>query len=210
MLIGVQNDGDQMPEMRMSLVQGAVVVFEGLDKAGKSTQLAALREVTDDASLFIHMPSGISEFSRKLYGILESSKPASTIGRQLAHLACHAENISLITASQENAGLVLDRWWWSTVAYGWYGDSLIETGWKENAFYNLIEAIWSSIRPDVVFLFLDPRADDANNLPAVEVGYRALGKEYHATTVLVPDLDESSTLDFILAELAKRELIESK
>jgi len=106
----------------LRLSPGKVVVFEGLDKAGKSTQLELLKaRVEAGSASFAHMPSGYTAFSRSLYQVLEHEPPSSGLARQLAHLACHHENMRMLTDTVRSRALVLDRWWWSTVAYGWYG-----------------------------------------------------------------------------------------
>lgn len=53
----------------LTLTAGSVVVFEGLDKAGKSTQLDRMKQAIDPASTtFVHMPSGFSGFTTGVYG----------------------------------------------------------------------------------------------------------------------------------------------
>jgi hypothetical protein len=116
------------------LSPGSVVGFEGLDKAGKSTQLDLLRANTAvEGTLFTHMPSGLTPFTHNLYAILESQPPASGLGRQLAHLASHSENVAALRAAARSGALVLERWWWSTMAYGGYGGDVADTGLSEAA-----------------------------------------------------------------------------
>lgn len=132
---------------QVNLTPGSVIVFEGLDKSSKSTQLELLRaQVSTNRTLFTHMPSGLTEFSRQLYSLLETKPPDSGLARQLTHLACHGENISRILEAARDGSLVLDRWWWSTMAYGWYGGDIAETGLSESAFRELIECIWAPSR----------------------------------------------------------------
>ena len=40
----------------------------------------------------------------------------------------HAENINALVQARRRCGVVLDRWWWSTVAYGWFGGRLAAEG----------------------------------------------------------------------------------
>lgn len=200
-----------MSNQKIQLRAGEVIVFEGLDKAGKSTQIEALSGSLDPATvLFAHMPSGVTEFSQRLYEALESTaKPKSGLAQQLAHLACHAENMPALLATVESKGLVLDRWWWSTLAYGWYGGSVRGSGLSEAAFNELIHSIWDRIVPSVVFVFLTPHQADENNASGVEAGYRVLMKRDPDRTVLVPSLSPADTHRMIMDELQRRDIITS-
>lgn len=146
-----------MSPSKINLTRGSVLVFEGLDKAGKSTQLELLRaRVATGTTLFTHLPSGITDFSRELYSLLEANPPESGLARQLTHLASHSENIVKIINAAGAGSLVLDRWWWSTLAYGWYGGDVPRTGLSESAFRELIDCIWAPVTASTVFLFLTP------------------------------------------------------
>lgn len=192
---------------QISLAPGSVIVFEGLDKAGKSTQLELLRaRFSTDETLFTHMPSGVTEFSRQLYSLLETNPPTSGLARQLAHLASHSENISAIVDAARAGSLVLDRWWWSTMAYGWYGGDIPNTGLSESAVRELIECIWAPVTASIVFLFLTPREDDANNVDGVANGYRALATRHSGIVALVPALAPDETHKFIVDALSEAKL----
>jgi NTP pyrophosphatase (non-canonical NTP hydrolase)/energy-coupling factor transporter ATP-binding protein EcfA2 len=194
----------------VALRSGAVVVFEGLDKAGKSTQLELLEGAVDPTSAtFAHMPTGFADFTRRLYRLLETRVPSSALARQLAHLACHSESIDDLVAVAEQRALVLDRWWWSTLAYGWYAnrDSL---GISEELFRALVEQIWHRVEADVVFLFLTAHATDENNAPGVKEGYEAVAAAWDPDrVVLVPAMSEEETHAFVIAELGRRGLVVS-
>lgn len=196
-----------MSPSQVSLAPGSVIVFEGLDKAGKSTQLELLRaRVSTNRTLFTHMPSGLTEFSRQLYSLLETNPPESGLARQLTHLASHGENISRILEAAAAGSLVLDRWWWSTMAYGWYGGDIPATGLSESAFRELIECIWSPVTASIVFLFLTPREDDPNNVDGVANGYRDLAARHSGNVALVPALSRAETHEFIVEALIGAEL----
>lgn len=193
----------------LTLRRGAVVVFEGLDKAGKTTQRDLLESVVDGASTtFAHMPSGFTEFTRRLYRLLESRPPSRSLTRQLAHLSCHSESIEELLLAAQRGALVLDRWWWSTLAYGWYANPGA-LGITEPTFRSLVNEIWDSIQADVVFLFLQPHQPDHNNVEGLASGYAALAATDPNHTVIVPTMPESNTHDFIVAELRQRGLIAS-
>lgn len=195
---------------KISLRPGKVIVLEGLDKAGKSTQIDALNEALDPGTvLFAHMPSGFTEFTQRVYEVLESEtgKPASGLAQQLAHLACHAENMPALVKTIESRTVVLDRWWWSTLAYGWYGGSVRDSGLSEAAFNELIQSIWGRIVPSVIFVFLRPHQADENNASGVETGYRVLMDRDPDRTVLIPSLSAEETHRFIIGELRRRDII---
>lgn len=189
---------------------GEVVILEGLDKAGKSTQIDALKEALDPGTvLFAHMPSGFTEFTQRVYEVLESEtgEPASGLAQQLAHLSCHAENMPALVKAIESKTVVLDRWWWSTLAYGWFGGSVRDSGLSEETFNELIQSIWGRIVPSVIFVFLTPHQADENNASGVEAGYRVLMNSDPDRTVLIPSLTAGETHRFIVDELRRRDLI---
>ena len=131
---------------------------------------------------FTHMPSGMTELTKSIYSLTEHQRIRSPLARQLLHLACHAENISSIMDARAQRGLFLDRWWWSTVAYGWYAGHLAQAGLPESAFFGLIGSIWSSQSADVLFLFLTPFESDDLNREEVRAGYEALAAENQSAT----------------------------
>ncbi|MET9090203.1 hypothetical protein ABZX77_51595 [Streptomyces sp. NPDC004237] len=193
----------------MRLVSGTLVVLEGLDRSGKSTQRAALDRLpwVDPKPLFMHLPSGQSRFTEGVYRLTEEAPISSALARQLMHLACHAENINTLSEARAGGGAVLDRWWWSTVAYGWYGAHLAEQGLDEDTFLGMIDLVWSGQPADVVFLFTTPHEADALNREPVRAGYRRLAAEHSAITVEVPAANPAATTDFLLATLRERGLV---
>ncbi|MHB1289824.1 hypothetical protein [Georgenia sp.] len=91
-----------MSEGTLAIQPGTVVVFEGLDRTGKSTQLSRLRAaLVRESAVFAHMPRGFGRFTERVYAALEGEtldeKPSSGLAQQLAHLACHAESIRRLT-----------------------------------------------------------------------------------------------------------------
>lgn len=191
----------------LTLRAGAVVVFEGLDKAGKSTQREILEALVEPGSTtFVHMPSGFADFTRRLYRLLETRPPAKALARQLAHLSCHSESVDQLVKATRRGALVIDRWWWSTLAYGWYG-SQGALGLSETTLRGLIDEVWQDLEADVVFLFLHEHVPDDHHAQAVKNGYEALAAASDRV-VLVPTMSESDTHNFIVGELDLRGLIE--
>jgi dTMP kinase len=189
------------------LQPGSMIVLEGLDRSGKTTQRTALEGLRWEghAPTFTHMPSGLSPLTSKLYSLTEEEKFASALGRQLAHLTCHAENAALLSRARAG-GLILDRWWWSTVAYGWYGGELRKSL-SPAVFFGLIDAVWSNLAADVVLLFMTPFVDDDLNRGSVIEGYDALATEHSDLTVRVPTLPPNETTRFVLRTLRERSLL---
>lgn len=193
---------------RLRLKPGSLIVFEGVDKAGKSTQVEQLRKLpwAEPAPHFAHLPSGETPLTARIYELLEAVEPESQLAKQLLHLACHAENTPAITRQLRRSAVILDRFWWSTVAYGWHGGRMGSSGLEWSAFSNLIDSVWRELTPDLVFLFLSAHEADSNNRDAVERGYRKLADGFPARTVLVPLLSVEDTSGFIRAEIVKRGL----
>lgn len=189
---------------------GTLVVLEGLDKTGKTTQAELLKLALDPAATeHVHMPRGFTRFTQQVYRILESDdcRPSPGIGRQLAHLACHAESVPRIKELLRERAVLLDRWWWSTVAYGWHSGEVPRDGLSEDVFRGLIDSIWGEVHASVIFIFGEPHEEDANNLAAVKEGYRILAYQHEHATVDVPLAEPEQVTRFILDELAQRDLL---
>jgi dTMP kinase len=201
--------GLAISDAKLAINPGISVVFEGLDRTGKTTQRELLKDaLAPETVVFAHMPSGFGPFTRRVYDALEAKgeKPASGLAQQLAHLACHAESIAQLVEVTESKALVLDRWWWSTLAYGWHGGAVEQSGLSEKSFRDLIRTIWSPVTPSVVFVFLQPHQLDDNNHRGVEAGYRALLVQYPDLAVIVPQDTQGATHDFVIETLIARGL----
>lgn len=183
-------------------------MLEGLDAAGKSTQVGALVEKLGrlrSAPNRLHMPSGDSDVTRAVYEAMEDGRLVSPFARQLLHLACHAENASKIARLRDDSGLLLDRWWWSTWAYGVRSADLPDG--ERRALEDVIEVVWGSVVADVVFLFLHPFSTDRHNVAGVESAYRELVDRHPVVAVVVPEGDVEDRTEFMLGELEGRGLL---
>jgi thymidylate kinase len=191
------------------LPPGVLVVLEGLDKTGKTTQAQALEVALDpQTTSHVHMPRGFTNFTEQTYALLESDdRPTSGLARQLAHLACHAESMDRIREILAERAVLLDRWWWSAVAYGWYSGEIPAAGVGRETYMGLVREVWAPLTASVIFLFDQPHELDANNLRRIHEGYQELASEYDDVTVRVPPGDEKSVTTFILDTLGSRGLL---
>lgn len=189
---------------------GSLVVFEGMDRSGKTTQATALRGLNwaDPAPVFTHMPSGLTCLTEAVYRLTEDNPISSALARQLLHLACHAENMDALARARGRGGVVLDRWWWSTVAYGWFGGGLATAGMDEATFFGMIDTVWSDQPADVVFLFIASHEPDDLNRDAVRDGYSRLATRYPQLAVEVPLDNPGSTTDFLIGRLREGGLLQ--
>jgi dTMP kinase len=194
------------------LRRGCVVVLEGPDRTGKTTQFERLQGVLQsEGTLFAHMPTGLSAFTRGVRHLMEEpgSRPQSGLAQQLAHLSCHAESQGALRSQLVTGSVVLDRWWWSTVAYGWFGGAVAESGISESMFEQLIGSVWDGVDAQVVFLFATPHQEDTNNSSAVVAGYEALGERFPEQTLRVPPGEIGDVTDWIVEQLDRRQLFAS-
>lgn len=184
------------------------MVLEGLDGAGKTTQVERMKEWGwERPPTFAHMPSGLTPLTEAIYDITEKQSIGSPLARQLLHLACHAENMDALVAGRDTDGLILDRWWWSTVAYGWFGAQLADTGVDEASFMGLIGSVWSAVTADVVLVFSNSYTGDPLNLRRVRDGYAQLLNTAGDSAVEIPAADPDRTTDTILQALRERDLL---
>lgn len=194
---------------RIHLSPGRLIVFEGLDSTGKTTQLRRLQEITDpSATIFAHMPTGLSPLTQTVRALLEDdeTRPQIDLAAQLLHLGCHAEAVPTLQAHLRERALVLDRWWWSTTAYGWFGGTVPETGLTRTTWDQLISSIWATLEPDVVFYFGHPHRGDANNRSGVAEGYEQLLFTTALPVVRIEATSEDEVARRIVQELVEREI----
>lgn len=192
----------------MQLKPGALIVFEGLDKTGKSTQVERLQQLYWDppGPSFLHMPSGAGGLTNVIYQLTEHFPIQTALGRQLLHLACHAEAMEHIRITGRTNGLILDRWHWSTLAYG-LGSGDLDPD-EQQALRSMVHAVWDSLQADVVLLFGRPFASDPANLGGVAAMYRQLADEHSAITHVVEEGTPDSVQRSIMTALRERDLLQ--
>ncbi|NTW69706.1 MAG: dTMP kinase [Chlorobiaceae bacterium] len=137
-----------------------LISFEGIDGAGKSTQIKKLvgyltlkgREV-----LTLREPGGTEVAEKIRLILLESRHEISPIGELLLFSASRAELIEEIIkpALAENKTVILDRFFDSTTAYQGYGRGL-----NLELLRSIIAISTCGITPDITF-YLDIQPEDA-------------------------------------------------
>lgn len=205
--------------MPFHLKPGTLVVLEGLDGTGKSTQQERFEracyapttgtKMFDGQPLFTHMPSGTCDLGRSIYELTESDEPLDPLARQLLHLACHATEIpeTILPALEAGESVFLDRFWWSTVAYGWSG---VRGRLTRSQLATLAQRVWSPVKaPDLICVFMHPHVEDRHNTAQVIRGYQWLIEQGFDNVVLVPPGMESEQTLFILTEMQSRGLYEN-
>lgn len=187
---------------------GTSVVLEGVDGAGKTTQRRALQAArwAGRPPLCAHMPSGLVQFTHSIYDLVEKSRIESPLARQLLHLSAHAESIQALQSAKRDTGLILDRWWWSTVAYGWFGGLAAPV--TEEKFFGAVDMVWGGFSADVVFMFMTSRTVVSDDLARVSQGYRWLAERNPRIAVEVPAADPETTTRFLLNELQRRGIVD--
>jgi dTMP kinase len=142
-------------ELPLRLRKGTLVVFEGLNNTGKTTQLDRLRQACDEpmeagaglfapAPLFTHQPSGATDLGEEIYSLTERvdwSKPGHQLTRQLLHLAAHNEHyVNDLIPALRRGSVIMDRCWWSAYAYGWRPGLRRQLGLREEEYLLLVTA----------------------------------------------------------------------
>lgn len=134
-----------------------LVVLEGPDGVGKSTLAAGLsdrlrRRYRCESYCFPGLiPGSLGELVYRLHhepSLLGLKGMPHSLSLQLLHVAAHIDQLygGLLQALKENEFVILDRFWWSTWAYG------RASGIPPSVLNKLIDielAVWGSVRPEV-------------------------------------------------------------
>lgn len=137
---------------------GKFITFEGLDGAGKGTQIDKVMEYLDDINrkaILVREPGG-TKLSEKIRGMLLQNEFAiSPMAELLLFLSARAELISRVIRPALEAGkdVICDRYMDSTIAYQGYGRGLL------NEAISLNDIATGSLVPDITF-FLDISHDE--------------------------------------------------
>lgn len=137
--------------------RGRLIVFEGADGSGKTTiskRLASALEARGQKCLWLAFPGHEPDMlGAEIYALHHDPRFASApaLSIQLLHVAAHVEAIErrILPALKAGSWVVLDRYWWSTLAYGLAGK-------VDPAALRLaikIEKLqWGTVRPALAFL----------------------------------------------------------
>ncbi len=154
---------------------GQLIVFEGLDAAGKTTQAEFFMGGSD--VLVSHQPSGAPGIGKQIYQLTEGTIELNPTARQFLHLACHAQHWQdeLLPALASGKSVLLDRFWWSTVAYGYFDGEVANGRMTPQEFMDMVQLTMPSrLKPSIVFYFNSPYAEDRHNTERLVRGYEWL------------------------------------
>lgn len=185
---------------------GKFVVLEGLDEAGKSTVLEWLGNLSwvGSAPLRLHLPSGANPWTKEVYRLLEREESFDPVSKQLLHLACHADTVPLIRKQLIHRAVVLDRWWWSTVAYGTasgiQGDVMTSLA-------RFAQAIWQKLSVDLIVLMVEPHRPVTPLDSDLKSKYEELTERTQIPTISVPRLPRDEVLQLIWDNLCRHGIV---
>lgn len=145
--------------------EGKLLVFEGPDGVGKTTLSTALARSLEESGLTCDLLSFPGNepgtLGRLVYDVHHfpqefEIRSMSETSRQLLHVAAHVDAIEqrILPALSQKRIVILDRFWWSTWAYG----MLAQINRKTLGLMIKVElAHWGMVVPSVAFLVTRPR-----------------------------------------------------
>jgi dTMP kinase len=166
-----------------SKTRGRLFVFEGIDGSGKTTLSRALADHMKAAGLdcdWLSFPGReAGTLGRHVYELHHDQrrfgiKALHPVSLQLLHVAAHIDIIEsrIRPALTEGRHIVLDRYWWSTFAYGRVAGASEQV---LNAMIDVERLHWEQIQPNAVFLVT---RNAGGETPSFEQAL--LAKEYDA------------------------------
>jgi len=144
--------------------RGRLIVFEGVDAAGKTTLCDDLCESLRNRQQPVHRyhfpgktPGTLGELVYRIHHHHQDNFGIPTVNAcalQLLHIAAHIDIIesTIKQILREGVWVVLDRFWWSTYVYG-RDDGVDEQSLE--LMIQLEKKAWGKVLPDVLFL-VDP------------------------------------------------------
>lgn len=144
---------------RSSRRRGRLIVFEGADESGKTTvskRLDSALRAHGQKSLWLAFPGHKpNTLGAEIYALHHDQRfaTAPALSIQLLHIAAHVEAIKLqiLPALKAGTWVVLDRYWWSTLAYG-LASKVDRTALRLALDIERLQ--WGKIRPALAFLFV--------------------------------------------------------
>ncbi len=145
--------------LRTSELPGRLIVFEGADETGKTTvskRLAFALNGRRQKSLWLAFPGHKpNTLGAEIYALHHDQRfaAAPALSIQLLHVAAHIEAIKqqILPALKAGTWVVLDRYWWSTLAYG-LASKVDPTALR--LALDIEQLQWGKIRPALAFLFV--------------------------------------------------------
>jgi thymidylate kinase len=211
-------------DLPLQLAPGKLIVFEGLDDTGKSTQIerfeAACYRPTeaeyplyDPIPMFTHQPSGATGVGPDIYSLTEGIdwSKGSPLTRQLLHLSAHSEHYHHdIIPALKTRSVIMDRCWWSTFAYGYRGE--IAEAMSPGEWLKIIQLPARGIKPDLVFLFTHRYGEKASSRRTSSdritfENYMELADRYADRVCIVPDHNAGEVTAYISGQLYSRGLV---
>jgi thymidylate kinase len=162
-------------------VSGNIYVFEGVDGAGKSTLSSAVTTRLAEEGVRVALRSfpgretgTLGELVYRLHHDSASMgvKSITSTALQMLHVAAHLDAIEreICPLVKSGALVLLDRYWWSTWAYG-VGSHANQDALAEMV--NLERLFWGTLLPEAIFLVERPYPQTAG-LRRVADAYEAL------------------------------------
>jgi thymidylate kinase len=187
-------------------VKGSIFVFEGLDGAGKSTLSAAVAARLVEEGLQVALrsfpgrePGTIGEMVYRLHHCPATLgvRSISPTALQLLHVAAHLDAIERTIVPLVRSGfiLLLDRYWWSTWAYG------IGSKADKDALAGMIDlerSFWGDLLPEAIFL-VERSASQPAELAAVAEAYAQLASRDPRTV----RIDNSGSAEFSIRSILR-------
>ena len=139
--------------------QGRLIVFEGPDESGKTTiskQVAATLNSRGQKCIWLAFPGHEPHsLGAEIYSLHHDPRfgDAPPLSLQLLHIAAHVESIQrrILPALKAGTWVVLDRFWWSALAYGLAAK--VEPK-ALNLALQVEQLQWGRVRPSIAFLFV--------------------------------------------------------
>lgn len=141
---------------------GQLIVFEGVDGVGKSTLAKNLADELQKNNVDVlllsfpgHEPKTLGNLIYSLHhrAVSFGIDQISPTSLQTLHIAAHIDCIEsrILPALTKGKTVILDRYWWSTVAYG-----LTSGIAKKNldAMVDLERLVWGDIKPTILFFIM--------------------------------------------------------
>lgn len=139
-------------EAEMKKMAGKFIVFEGPDRAGKSTLARWLLGRMRKAGMhpfYAHSPA-TGAMGKQIYAMHHRLRGISPASRQALHVAAHLDAVpNQILPASRKGPVIIDRWWWSLAVYGKLAEVPAET---MSALVAADRMAWNPIVPDALFL----------------------------------------------------------